>query len=86
MILKLPAAALLAVAWSMPAAIAANDSKTIRPIKNCETVRAQSVERKNDGVNAQNPGDTMRAEHPMRIRVPVEPCEPPRKQNPSAVK
>jgi hypothetical protein len=84
--LRVPAAAILAVACSMPAAVAADNGKTIQAIKNCETVRTQSVARKSGDRGTKNPGDTMRAEHPIRIRVPVEPCEPPRKKNPTAVK
>jgi len=85
--LKVPAAAFV-LSLLLPASVVAADSttKTNQPIKNCETVRTESVTPKKNVGDAKSLDGSTRAEHPMRVRVPVEPCEPPRKRTSKTIK
>ena len=86
--LKVLATVAFVLSLLLPGSVVATEAsaKTDQPIKNCETVRMESVAPKKNVGDAKSPDGSMRADHPMRIRVPVEPCEPPRKQTSKTVK
>jgi len=68
-------------------AVAADSAgKTNHPIKNCETVRTENLAPEKPVGDANGPDGSMRADHPMRVRVPVEPCEPPSRRTTKTIK
>ena len=76
----------LSMVLAATAVVADSAGKTSHPIKNCETVRTENLAPEKPVADAKSPDGSMRAEHPMRVRVPVEPCEPPRKRTPKPIK
>jgi len=80
MLLKLSAPCIFACLLTLTASARANEAQSSNHLKNCETVPAQERIVANEPAQSGSTPDTLRAHHPMRVRVPVEPCEPPRKR------